>query len=195
METTTHLNGALNQLLASLRLVLVTIVVCCILYPLGIYLFAQLAVPWSAEGSLLRDEQGQVVGSALIAQGFDSSRHFWPRPSAVGYDAAAAGGSNLSPVNPELRVRAEADLARLGGDKRALVPADLATASGSGLDPHITLEAALYQAPRVAAARSLPLEAVLKVLHKEVKRDAGRLNAGPLVNVLLVNLELDRIEK
>ncbi len=90
----------------------------------------------------------------LLAQGFARPEYFWPRPSAVDYNASAAGGSNLSPTNPALRARAEEILARTAGGGKPL-PADLVTASGSGLDPHITLEAASYQVQRVAAARGV----------------------------------------
>lgn len=177
------------------RIVLATMTVCCLLYGLAIFALANAVRPQGAGGSLVLNGQGEIVGSALIAQGFSRPEHFWPRPSAVGYNASAAGGSNWSPTNPELRQRAMAALAGLGATQEKPVPADLVAASGSGLDPHITLKAARYQAQRVAAASGLPLSDVLVLIEKYAKRAGGPLTPEPLVNVLLLNLALDRMKK
>jgi K+-transporting ATPase ATPase C chain len=133
---------------------------------------------------------GAVVGSLRIAQEFTRSAYLWPRPSAVGYDAAA-GGANLSPANPRIAERARELLARPGITDAGPVPAELVLASGSGLDAHVTLAAALYQAPRIAAARGVDPEAVA-VLFAGLARDpGGGLARVRLVNVLAANLALD----
>jgi len=183
----------LQQIMTSGRIVFATMTICCLLYGLVILSFGQFLVPNSADGSLVRDEQGEIVGSELIAQGFTRPEYFWPRPSAVDYNASAAGGSNLSPTNPELRHRAEAIVTQIGVDIGNPLPADLVTASGSGLDPHITLGAAKRQADRVAAARSLSITTVMRFLEKSAKRPRGAPTHEPLVNVLLVNMALDRM--
>lgn len=185
----------LQQLMTSGRIVTVTMAVCCLMYGFAVLMIGQGLFPQGAHGSLVRDEQGLVVGSALLAQGFSRPEYFWPRPSAVGYNASAAGGSNWSPTNPELGGRGQAIAVKMGADRGHLLPADLATASGSGLDPHITLAAACFQAERVAAARGLSTGAVLGLLEKQTLRPGGALTPEPLVNVLLANLALNRLGK
>mgnify|MGYP006350348565 CR=1 FL=1 len=184
-----------QQIITSGRVALLTMTICCLLYGLVVLSFGQWVTPGRADGSLLRDEHGEIVGSALIAQGFTRPEYFWPRPSAVDYNAAAAGGSNFSPTNPELRARAQATIAHMCRGNGQLLPADLATASGSGLDPHITLAAANYQAHRVATARGLDVHAVTALLEKFAQRPGGAFTPQPLVNVLLVNMALDRMEQ
>jgi potassium-transporting ATPase KdpC subunit len=195
MGRATEKAGLISQAGTSIRIVFLSILICCLLYPLMILALGQTLVPYSANGSLVRNDQGEIVGSALIAQEFSRPEYFWPRPSAVDYDAAAAGGSNLSPTNSELRERAKALLSRLEASADALIPADLVAASGSGLDPHITLAAAEYQAVRVASARGLSVEAVIEVLREYAHRPGSALTPQPLVNVLLVNMALDRLGK
>ncbi len=179
----------LDDALAALRLFLVTIVLCAVAYPLALLGLGGAFFHDRAEGSLVKVE-GRVVGSRLIAQRFHEDRYLWPRPSAADFDAAAASGSNLAPSNPALRARVThqlADVAPSGGEH---IPADLVTASGSGLDPHVTLAAALYQATRIAAARGTDPPRVCSLL-----RDAASpVSPGgpPLVNVLETNLRLDR---
>lgn len=191
MSNGTEKTGLIVQAEASVRVVFITMVMCCLLYPLVILSMGQAFMPNSANGSLVRNGQGEVVGSRLIAQRFDRPEYFWPRPSAVDYNAAAAGGSNLSPANPEVRERAKTLVARFGASTHDPIPADLVTASGSGLDPNITLAAARYQAKRVALARGLPVETVMGLLDKHAHRPGGVLTPQPLVNVLLVNMALD----
>ncbi len=195
MENTERSNGLLPHLLTSGRVALATMTICCILYPLFVLCFARVTTPHTADGSLVRDEQGTIIGSSLIAQGFTRPEYFRPRPSAVDYNAAAAGGSNLSPTNPELRARAEGFVRVTGATEHNRLPADLATTSGSGLDPDITLKAARFQAPGVAAARGLPLARVTAILDRNAGDPWGAMGAEPLVNVLRVNIELDRIGK
>ncbi len=183
------------NLAASLRIALATIVLCGGLYPLIILSFAHFATPETASGSLLRDRAGNVVGSRLLAQAFTRPGYFWPRPSAVKYNAAGAGGSNLSPAGPEVRERAEQTVADFGADSRRPLPADLATASGSGLDPFITLKAALFQAPRVARARGIALSDVDAAIRRHADTQKIFWSREGLVNVLALNMELDTVQK
>ena len=181
--------------LTSGRIIIATMVICCLCYGLLILCFGKLAVPQRAEGSLVLDKNGVIIGSELIAQSFSRPEYFWPRPSAVDYDASASGGSNLSPANPEVRARAEDIIAKMGNSGGKLIPADLVTASGSGLDPDITLSAAKYQVERVASARGIPFQRVTKLLEDNAKKTGGILSDESLVNVFLINLELDKVEK
>jgi K+-transporting ATPase ATPase C chain len=187
--------GLFPQILASGRIVLVTMAVCCILYTLVILGIGQALRPYTASGSLIRNQQGATIGSELIAQKFSRPEYFWPRPSAVDYNAAASGGSNLSPTSPELRSRANTIITRTGAANGEKLPADLVTASGSGLDPHITLSAAEYQARRVASARGLSVNSVRKLLQEYAGRPGGAFSRDSLVNVLHVNMALDRLDK
>lgn len=187
--------GFFSQIVTSGRIVLATMAICCLLYGLLTLGIAQCLTPYTADGSMIRDAKGAVIGSQSIAQGFARPEYFWPRPSAVDYNAAASGGSNWSPINPKLRARAAAIIAKLGPGGGKAVPADLVTASGSGLDPQITLRAAEYQAGRVASARGLPVAAVMAILHEFAKRPGGPFTPERLVNVLLVNIALDGLKK
>jgi potassium-transporting ATPase KdpC subunit len=195
MDNTLEKTDFLSQAGTSIRIGFVTMVACCLFYPLVIFALGQTLVPYSANGSLVRNDQGKIIGSEFIAQGFSRPEYFWPRPSAVDYNATAAGGSNLSPTNPVLRDRAKAQLTRFGAAAGNLMPTDLVTASGSGLDPHITLAAAKYQAGKVASARGLPVQTVTELLRKYAHQPGGAFTPEPLVNVLLVNMALDRLGK
>jgi K+-transporting ATPase ATPase C chain len=148
-------------------------------------------MPGTAEGSLVRDTDGTVRGSRLVAQPFTEPRYFWPRPSAVGHAADAAGGSNLAPASPELRQRVQDTLALYGAAADLPLPADLVTASGSGLDPHISLAGALVQVRRVAGARELSRERVTALVESQAVRSAGPLGGAWIVNVLDLNRALD----
>jgi K+-transporting ATPase ATPase C chain len=195
-----HDNSALSSLAASLRL----IGVCCLLfgaaYPLAVLGAGKLIAPAAAEGSLIRDENGKVVGSELLAQGFTKPEWFWARPSAVGYNASATGGSNLAPTNPALAKRINETIAshRAAGDDvtpARPLPLDLALASGGGLDPDITLEAARFQAPRVARARQLPLDRVNGLIEAHASGDLSQAFTGSArtVNVVRLNYALARL--
>ncbi len=166
--------------MTTIRLILLSIAFCVVFHTFNVLSFADGFVPEKAAGSLVTDAQGQVIGSRLIAQAFTADRYFHPRPSACDYHASASSGSNLSPTNPELAARAEKIITANHVTPDHPIPADLVTASGSGLDPDITLEAARFQLSRVAESRGLSEESVEKFLP-----------ATPNVNVLDLNLALD----
>ena len=185
-------------MMIAIRTAIVTLVLTGLVYPLVMTGLAQLMFPRQAGGSLVTNDKNAVVGSELIAQPFTRPGYFQPRPSAAGdkgYDAAGSTGSNFGTTSKKLQDRVSADVARLlkeNPDATGPVPADLVTASGSGLDPHITPEAARWQAPRVAKARGVALERVQQVVETQIEaRDFG-LIGEPRVNVLLLNLALDR---
>lgn len=182
----------MKNMLTCIRLVVLSVLVCCVAYPVAMLVFGRIVVPWKAEGSLLTDGHGEILGSIRLAQEFTRPEYFWPRPSAVDYDAAATGGSNLAPTNPVLADRAKRILERyrVTGDQR--IPADLITASGSGMDPHITIEAARFQMSRVAAERGLPEEVVEMLILRNTEEPLLRVFGGEMpVNVLRLNVALD----
>jgi K+-transporting ATPase ATPase C chain len=186
-----------SNLVTALRACIVTLVLTGVLYPLAVTGVAQLLFPGEAHGSLVKDEQGRVVGSALIAQGFTRAGYFQPRPSAAGsgYDGAASSGSNLGPTSQKLKDRVATDAERLrreNPDAPGPVPAELVTASASGLDPHLSPAAARWQAPRVARARGVAPERVLALLASHVEGRTLGVLGEPRVNVLLLNLAMDR---
>ncbi|MGH8017598.1 MAG: potassium-transporting ATPase subunit C [Opitutaceae bacterium] len=182
----------MKAFLASLRLVAATIFVCCIAYPVILLLLGRLLFAENASGRLLRSPDGTIVGSRQIAQAFSAPEYFWPRPSAVDYNGAGAGGSNKAPANPVLAERARTLIERFGATEARPLPADLATASGSGLDPHISEAAALYQAERVASARGVSAERVAGMVTDLAFASGGPLAPDRIVNVLELNLSLDR---
>ena len=182
----------------ALRATIVTLVLTGLIYPFVMTGLAQVLFPWRANGSLVTDEKGQVVGSELIAQGFSNPAYFQPRPSAAGekgYDAASSGGSNLGPTSKKLQDRINDDLKRLKAENpeaTAPVPAELVTTSASGLDPHLSPEGMIWQLPRVAKARGVALERVKAVVDANVEGRTFGVLGEPRVNVLVVNLALDR---
>lgn len=166
-------------------------------YPAAITGIAQLAFPAEANGSLVVSG-GRAVGSALIGQPFSDPRYFWPRPSATTppYDGVASGGSNWGPTAPELLdgVRGNVDRLRAAHPTRTgTIPVDLVTASASGLDPHISPAAALLQVERVAATRGLATERVRELVRSSIERPTLRVFGAPRVNVLGLNIALDRM--
>ena len=180
-------------------LFLVLTAVTGVIYPLAVTGLGQLLFPRQANGSIVMVD-GEPVGSALIGQQFSSPGHFWGRPSATGpypYNAAASSGSNLGPLNPALsdavKARTEALRAADPGNEQP-VPIDLVTASGSGLDPDISLAGAHYQATRVAKARNLPIEQVKTLIDRHAKRPWLGMFGEPRVNVLVLNIALERVQ-
>lgn len=163
-------------------------------YPLVVTGVGQLAFPRQAEGSLIRDAHGQVVGSGLIAQGFTRPEYLHPRPSAAGsdgYDASGSSGSNLGPLSPDLAKRIADSASRMRSESAAAIPADAVTTSGSGLDPDISPANAERQAARVAAARGVPLAVVRKIIAANTTQPWLGIFGQPGVNVLRANLALD----
>jgi K+-transporting ATPase ATPase C chain len=171
-------------------------VVCGGIYPAAVTLVAGLAFPRQAAGSFVQDAGGRVVGSALIGQPFSDPKYFWPRPSATApfpYNPGASGGSNLGPTNPDfLKSVGERVAAAHATGIAGPVPSDLVLASASGLDPHVTPAGALAQVPRVARARGLSEDEVARLLASRVEAPQLGLLGEPRVNVLLLNLALDR---
>lgn len=180
-----------RELIPSLRACAVTFLACAVIYPAAVWALAALIFPLEASGSLLVRKDRSVVGSALIAQKFESDRYFHPRPSACDYKADAASGSNLGPHNADLRTAVAERAAKLKATHEHPAPVDLVTASGSGLDPEITLKSAEYQVPRVASARGIEVERVRALVQKMTDRSGTVLGAPARVNVLRLNLALD----
>ncbi|MCX6026960.1 MAG: potassium-transporting ATPase subunit KdpC [Chloroflexi bacterium] len=184
------------QLKSALIMLLALTLVTGVVFPLMVTGLAQALFPHQANGSLIMEDR-KAVGSELIGQPFDDAKYFWGRPSATAafpYNAAASSGSNLGPTNPALQDAVEARIGALRAadpGNAAPIPVDLVTASGSGLDPHISIAAALYQVPRVARLRGMSEEALRAVVAKYTKGRQLGIFGEPRVNVLELNLALD----
>ena len=189
-----------RELRTALLMLLALSAVTGIAYPLAVTGIAQLVFPAQANGSLVV-EDGSARGSALIGQPFDDPRYFWSRPSAtmpMPYNGAASSGSNQGPRNPALAdaVRSRIEMLRAADPANgAAVPADLVTASASGLDPHISVAAAEFQLARVARTRGLGVESVRAILEQNTEGRTFGLLGEPRVNVVLLNLALDRAQR
>ena len=190
------MKNVIKELRISLMSTLSLAIILCGIYPLLVWVLAQGLFPARANGSLVV-HKGQVVGSGLLSQGFADSKYFHPRPSAAGsgYDAASSGGSNLGPISKRLvetvkqRVSDYRTKNGLTPDNR--VPADAVTTSASGLDPHISVENAMLQARRVAKARGLGKDVVLRKIEAHTESRTFGILGEPRVNVLMLNLDLD----
>jgi potassium-transporting ATPase KdpC subunit len=182
-----------KNLMIALRFTLVTTVVFGLGYPLLVTGLSQWFFPKQANGSLI-EKNGQVVGSRLIGQGFSGDRYFHPRPSAAGngYDPTASGGTNLGPTNQALVTRVQQDVAKWQQENPGVpVPADLVTASGSGLDPDISPASADFQVPRVAKARGMSADELRRIVAKHTQPRQYGVFGEARVNVLELNLDLD----
>lgn len=186
-----------NALSKSIKATAVFAVACCVIYPLSVTLFGKILFSDNANGGIISID-GKPLGAKLIGQSFSTPKYFQSRPSAAGekgYDAASSSGSNLGPTNKKLADRIKGDvetfLKNNPSAARGSVPPDIVTTSASGLDPHISPEAALLQVARVAGARGLPESQVKSLVEKYTKGPELRLLGESRVNVLLLNLALD----
>jgi potassium-transporting ATPase KdpC subunit len=189
----------LKELLTSILATLVFAVLLCGIFPLIIFGAGQLFFPQKANGSLIESSDRRIIGSELLGQNFAGAKYFHPRPSAAGangYDAASSSGSNLGPTSQKLmdavKQRVETYRAENGLAADALVPGDAVTASGSGLDPHISVKNAELQAPRVAKERGLSLDALKAEIAKATDGRPLGILGEPGVNVLKLNIALDK---
>lgn len=186
-----------SELRAAVAVTVALVMVCCGIYPLAVFALSQALFKDQANGSLLVDSQGTVIGSRLLGQPFRGEKYFHSRPSAAGtgYDATLSGGSNLGPtsqkLNDAIKERVAEYRASNGMKNSDPVPADAVTASASGLDPHISLRNAELQAPRVARARRLDLTAVLAMIRNQTDPAGLGFLGEPGVNVLALNLALE----
>jgi K+-transporting ATPase ATPase C chain len=189
-----------KQLKSAFLVFLLLTVITGIIYPLLITAVAQVFFYHQANGSIiLRD--GKPIGSSLIGQSFEDPNYFWGRLSAtspVAYNASASSGSNFGPMNTALRQSVETSIKLLQNadpENKNPIPVDLVTASASGLDPHISIAAALYQVPRVARLRGIPQEKVAEIVRENTQRRFLGVIGEPVVNVLQLNMALDKYKK
>jgi len=178
----------MKTILQSIRIYLVLTFLTGILYPLAMTGVAQLLFPKQANGSRIV-ENGKLIGSDLLVQKFESPRYFWPRPSSADYATVPSGASNKGPTSADLKKSIDERREKFGND----APVDLLTASGSGLDPHISPEAALLQIARVAAGRSMSIQKVTTVVDQAIEEPQLGFLGEPRVNVLKLNLALDQL--
>ncbi len=195
---TNDVSNIVKYLTTTLKLFIIMTVLVGIIYPVAITALAQLFFPKEAGGSLLYDSGGNLTGSALIGQPFSDPKYFWSRPSATSvypYNPLASGGSNLGPTNKVLieQISNRTELLKSSGIE-APVPSDLIEASASGLDPHISMQSALIQIPRVAKARNLDEETLRKLVLEHVEERQFGFLGEQRINVLKLNLALDSLK-
>jgi K+-transporting ATPase ATPase C chain len=189
----------MKDLKPAILLFIIFTIICGSIYPAVVTGIASAVFPQQAKGSFITDSSGKEIGSSLIGQPFSDPKYFWTRPSATsdfGYNAAASSGSNAGPTNPDyLKTVGDRVKSLRASGAPGTIPADLVQASASGLDPHITPESARLQVPRVARARNLSEESIKKYVGQATEdRQLGFLGA-PRVNVLALNLELDKLPR
>ena len=178
--------------MTAVLMTIVTTIILGLMYPLTVTGLAQVIFPDKANGQLIRNAEGTVIGSRLIGQPFTSPRYFRSRPSAAGYDASGSGGSNLGPTNQKLIDRVKADVEKLQRENPGKpVAIDLVTTSGSGLDPHISPAAAEFQVPRVARERGMNEDELREIVAVHTEGRQFGFLGEPRVNVLDLNLDLD----
>jgi K+-transporting ATPase ATPase C chain len=185
----------MKDLITSALMILVFTVSVGVIYPLAVWCVGQAIFPYQANGSLIKNANGRIIGSELIGQGFSSAGYFHSRLSAAGngYDAGSSGGSNLSPTNQKLIERVKADVSSLQSENpNTPIPADLVTTSASGLDPNISLAAVEFQVPRIAKERNISEVVLRQIVARFTKARQLDIFGEPRVNVLLLNLELDK---
>jgi K+-transporting ATPase ATPase C chain len=189
-----------KQLKSAFLVFLLLTIITGLIYPSVITAVAQIFFRHQANGSIIFND-GKPAGSHLIGQSFDDPKYFWGRPSAtspVAFNASASSGSNFGPLNAALRQRVEERVKLLQDadpDNKNLVPIDLVTASASGLDPHISIAAAMYQVPRVARLRGIPQEKVVEIVKENTRVRLLRIIGEPVVNVLRLNIALDEYKR
>ncbi len=186
----------MKNLITAFLFTIFTTILFGLIYPLFITVLAQAFFPHQANGSLISNDRGEIVGSELIGQNFNAPGYFRPRPSAAAYNAGASSGSNLGPTNAKLIERIKADVEKLQAENpNAKIPVDLITTSASGLDPHISPAAAEFQIPRVAKERGISEEKIRKIIKEITENRQFGFFGEPRVNVLLLNLKLDETGK
>lgn len=187
----------MKNIIIAFRVALVTLILTGIIYPFAVTGITQIIFPDKANGSMIKNEKGEIIGSELISQAFVKPSYFQPRPSAAGngYDAANSGGSNLGPSSRKLRDRIKTDTERLvseNPDAKDPVPVELVTTSASGLDPHISIKAAMWQMPRIAKFRNADPEIIKEIIENTTEGRDLLIFGEPRVNVLRLNLALDK---
>lgn len=187
----------MKELKSAFLLLIIFTIICGGIYPLVVTGLAHALFPARAAGSLIADKSGKLLGSRLIGQPFTEHKYFWPRPSASGdfaYNPLASGGSNSGPTNPDY-LKTVADRVKVLRDSgvTGTIPAELVQASASGLDPHISPEAALLQVPRVARSRGVSEDVVKQAVAAATEGWQFGIFGAPRVNVLVLNLELDKL--
>lgn len=192
---------SINDFTKAIRATLILWLITSIIYPLSILIFGQIFIPFQANGSLIKDNQNNIIGSSLIGQSFPSERYFWSRPSVINYsigeqagNTGVSGASNLATSNPDLIKNIQTEMTKL---QQANIPptADLVYTSGSGLDPHITPQSALNQIDRIAIARNIAPNQLQRLIKQNTEGRFLGVLGEPRVNVLKLNFQLDELSR